>query len=122
MLNPKALYLVGVGVVAVGIDGARRLIRRRRRGAAVAQPASAPAPVLKSVQVDKAPSPEQAAATSDDLTQIKGIGPAYARRLADGGITTFASLADASPDHLREVTHATAAANPEKWIAQAREM
>jgi large subunit ribosomal protein L21 len=121
--NPKAWYLVGVGVMAVGLDGARRLIRRRRRGVVAgeaAQAGTAPAAVLKSVQVDKGPSPEQATA-ADDLTTIKGIGPTYAKRLADSGITTFAGLANASTEHLRDVTHATAAANPKEWIAQARE-
>jgi predicted flap endonuclease-1-like 5' DNA nuclease len=42
--------------------------------------------------------------------------------LAEAGITTFAGLASASPDYLREVTQATAAADPEEWIAQARSM
>ncbi|MEE8330221.1 MAG: helix-hairpin-helix domain-containing protein [Acidimicrobiia bacterium] len=28
----------------------------------------------------------------DDLTEINGIGPAYSKRLADAGITTFAEL------------------------------
>ena len=32
---------------------------------------------------------------SDDITEIKGIGPAYAGRLADQGITTFTELAAA---------------------------
>ena len=29
----------------------------------------------------------------DDLTEVKGIGPVYAERLAQSGITTFAGLA-----------------------------
>jgi predicted flap endonuclease-1-like 5' DNA nuclease len=36
----------------------------------------------------------------DDLTDIKGVGPAYADRLNDAGVTTFAALADADPDDL----------------------
>jgi large subunit ribosomal protein L21 len=51
------------------------------------------------------------------LTEIKGIGPVFAKRLAEAGITTFAALAEASPEHLREVTKATA--DPDEWIAQA---
>jgi len=31
----------------------------------------------------------------DDLTEVKGIGPVYAERLVDAGITTFAELANA---------------------------
>jgi predicted flap endonuclease-1-like 5' DNA nuclease len=56
----------------------------------------------------------------DDLTEIKGIGPTFARRLIEAGITTFADVANASPDYLREVTHASAVAHPEEWIADAQ--
>lgn len=56
----------------------------------------------------------------DDLTAINGIGPAYARRLAEGGITTFAAVAASTPEHLRQVARATAMAKPEEWIAQSR--
>jgi hypothetical protein len=34
-------------------------------------------------------------AAADDLTEVKGIGPVYAERLADAGITTFVGLANA---------------------------
>jgi len=40
----------------------------------------------------------------DDLTEIKGVGPAYADRLHDAGVTTFAALADADPDELAAAT------------------
>ncbi|NRP42137.1 MULTISPECIES: 50S ribosomal protein L21 [Aliiroseovarius] len=35
----------------------------------------------------------KAEAAADDLTQITGVGPAAAKKLADAGITTFAQLA-----------------------------
>jgi predicted flap endonuclease-1-like 5' DNA nuclease len=34
-------------------------------------------------------------AAGDDLTEVKGIGPVYAERLAEAGVTTFATLANA---------------------------
>lgn len=71
------------------------------------------------IKVEPAPAEKPAKAKKDDLTEIKGIGPTYARRLSAAGITTFAELAAASPDRLREVTRATAMTNPEEWIAQA---
>lgn len=57
----------------------------------------------------------------DDLTQIKGIGPTFARRLKEAGITTFAQLAGATVGQLQEITGvAEWQADPADWIAQAR--
>ncbi len=145
--NPKAWYLIGIGAVALVADGARRLIKKRREEAesapAVYEPADEHIPFIKPERAAEpqaetrsaakpevkapAPTPESKAklaakpakAKKDDLTEIKGIGPTYAKRLTAAGITTFAQLAAASPDHLREVTKATAMTNPEEWIAQA---
>jgi predicted flap endonuclease-1-like 5' DNA nuclease len=52
--------------------------------------------------VPTAPVPEKAvtAPVPDDLTVIKGIGPALQNRLRALGITTFADLAAANPDQL----------------------
>jgi large subunit ribosomal protein L21 len=120
ILNPKAWYLVGAGAVALAADGARRLIRRRRadgaagyRSADVAVETEAKTPVAEPVT-------RAATLAADDLTEIKGIGPVFAERLHQAGITTFADVAKASADHLREVTHATSVANPDEWIAQAK--
>ena len=48
------------------------------------------------------PATRTAAATlaADDLTEIKGIGPVFAERLRQAGITTFADVAQASADQL----------------------
>ncbi len=145
MLNPKTWYLVAAGAaagaVALAADGARRLLRRRKAAAETAVPkvdsetraaksepakptAEAKSPAARA-ETAKAPAADKksgAARTKDDLTEIKGIGPTFAKRLTEAGITTFADLAKASPDHLREITQATAVANPEEWIDQAREM
>jgi predicted flap endonuclease-1-like 5' DNA nuclease len=50
----------------------------------------------------KTAQPEKAvtAPVPDDLTVIKGIGPALQNRLRALGITTFADLAAANPDKL----------------------
>jgi predicted flap endonuclease-1-like 5' DNA nuclease len=59
------------------------------------------------------------AAAPDDLTVIKGIGPVYAARLADIGIVTFHTLADADT---QTVAHATGAAPSviTEWVEQAK--
>ena len=60
--------------------------------------------------------------TGDDLTTLEGIGPMYAARLNDGGITTFAQLAEADEATLAELINAPAwrRINYGNWQAQAR--
>ena len=62
------------------------------------------------------------AQTGDDLTTLEGIGPMYAARLNDGGITTFAQLAEADEATLAELIDAPAwrRINYVNWQAQAR--
>jgi polyhydroxyalkanoate synthase len=57
----------------------------------------------------------------DDLTQIKGIGPTYAQRLKDAGLTTYTDIANATTDQLRDITRATRS-DPADWISQARSL
>lgn len=63
----------------------------------------------------------QAPAQPDDLTLINGIGPTFAQRLNEAGVTTFAQLAVLTPEQARAMTHAaTWQGNPEAWIEEAR--
>lgn len=55
---------------------------------------------------------------SDDLTRIKGIGPAFASRLTDAGIDSFATLAAADGATVAEIANTTEAA-AERWIDDA---
>jgi predicted flap endonuclease-1-like 5' DNA nuclease len=58
---------------------------------------------------------------ADDLTLINGIGPAYALRLKEAGITTFAQLAALTPDQLRQIARLKVwQGEPGEWIAQAK--
>jgi predicted flap endonuclease-1-like 5' DNA nuclease len=58
----------------------------------------------------------------DDLTMLEGIGPIYAARLRDNGITTFAELASTDEARLAEIIDAPAWRRIEygDWITQAR--
>jgi predicted flap endonuclease-1-like 5' DNA nuclease len=58
---------------------------------------------------------------SDDLTDVKGIGPVYFGRLVEAGITTLADLATATPADVAGwagVTEDTAV----DWIDQAKNL
>ena len=58
----------------------------------------------------------------DDLTELEGIGPVYAAKLRDRGITTFADLAAADEGTLSEIISAPAwrKINYGEWIEQAK--
>jgi hypothetical protein len=59
---------------------------------------------------------------SNDLTEINGIGPTFARRLNEAGITSFGQLAALDPEQARAITHAAEwQADPADWIDQARQ-
>jgi large subunit ribosomal protein L21 len=60
---------------------------------------------------------------ADDLTVIRGIGNPTQDQLYKAGIKTYAALAGARPEELREVLSDVArGAKVERWIAQAREL
>lgn len=72
-------------------------------------------------EVKAAPITVPVAVKADDLTQINGIGPTFARRLQEAGINSFRKLAELTPEYLKEVTKAADwQADPAAWIAQAK--
>lgn len=60
----------------------------------------------------------------DELTQIAGLNAEQADRLRTAGVTTYARLAELSPDELRLITLTPdgAAADPEQWQTQAQHL
>ena len=69
---------------------------------------------------DARPERPSEASVPDDLTDIRGIGPVYARQLAAVGITTFAELAAADPVEL--ATEFDPRADVADWVSQARSL
>jgi purine-binding chemotaxis protein CheW len=57
----------------------------------------------------------------DDLTQIKGIGEIYARRLKEGGVHSFAELAKSDPSSIADLLYMSGKRKfqVQKWIKQA---
>lgn len=54
----------------------------------------------------------------DDLTEVNGIGPVFARRLMEGGISTFTQLAQADVARVTELT-GVPESRATDWIEQA---
>jgi len=88
--------------------------------AATPGPATAAAPTAAASAAPASP-----AGGSDDLTQIKGIGPKFAQTLKDHGITTYAKLANLTPSEieaLEEKLGFSGRFERENWVEQARAM
>ena len=81
------------------------------------------ASAVEATTVEPAPEAPAAATESDDLTKVEGIGPKIAELLNNAGITTFAQLADAKDEAIKEIlaeagsTYATH--DPTTWNEQA---
>lgn len=99
--------------------------RRSRRGgkksvdaetsAVEVKEAKAAAPVIEEAPVTEATS------SVDDLEIVEGIGPKIAEALADAGVTTFAQLADMTPEAIQEIVSAAGigSKSPATWPQQA---
>ena len=63
---------------------------------------------------------------ADDLTRIRGIGAAIARRLSAAGVATFEQLAEQSPASLAALVgvagYSASQIARQDWIGQAREL
>jgi predicted flap endonuclease-1-like 5' DNA nuclease len=78
---------------------------------------------LVSIAAPKEPEPPRfrvadSSPSVDDLTTLTGIGPVFAARLAQSGISTFAALAAAGPEVVAKATGITSAKATD-WIEQA---
>ena len=79
--------------------------------------------VESAVSGDATVSGEVVTAEPDDLTEISGIGRAFAQRLNKAGILTYRQLANMSADQVREVTRAAQwQGDPASWIAEAEKL
>ncbi len=56
----------------------------------------------------------------NDLEEINGIGPVYAKRLRAAGIKTFEDLAACTTDQLADIVGKGRTADYESWISQAK--
>ncbi len=75
-------------------------------------------------RASEGPAPGQGAEGAvHDLTAIRGIGIVMQDRLNRAGITNFAKLAEAKPEHVREALGKLSRGTKiEAWISQAQDL
>ena len=72
-------------------------------------------------QAAEQPAKAKESLPAHDLQEINGIGPAFARRLQEAGITRFEQLAALAPHEVRERTNLeTWQGDVDSWIEQAQ--
>ncbi|MFK8044988.1 MAG: 50S ribosomal protein L21 [Crocinitomicaceae bacterium] len=133
--NGHRQYLTEVKIDSIVAKGAKPAVK----SAAAAPKIEKAAPVKKETPKKEAPvakaaapkkeaapkaAPKKAASKGDDLKKVEGIGPKIAEIFVAAGIDTFAKLADASQDQLKEILAAAgsryASKNPGSWPKQAK--
>ncbi len=82
-------------------------------------PAGEAAPAAKKPAKKAEAKAEAPAAAADDLTQLNGVGPAAAKKLAEAGIESIAALAALSDEQIAAIE--TVKVKPE-WVEQAKEL
>lgn len=87
-----------------------------------AAPAKEEAP--KAAAPKKEAAPKAAASASDDLKKIEGVGPKMAEILAEAGLNSFAAVAKADVEQIKEILAAAGnrykAFDPTTWPQQAQ--
>ncbi|MGB5167282.1 MAG: helix-hairpin-helix domain-containing protein [Acidimicrobiia bacterium] len=107
-MNKPLKQILRVGGVVVGLGAAVWALRDKLL----------PAPEIPAGPPPRFRTTPPSSASADDLTEVKGVGPVYAQRLVDAGITSFVMLANA------DVAAVAGAANVSEsqaasWIGQA---
>ncbi|NAS10383.1 30S ribosomal protein S2 [Poritiphilus flavus] len=80
--------------------------------------------VAETKAVEKEEAATEAEASDNDLTKIEGIGPKAAEALTGAGMSTFADLAGADPEKIKEILTAASSRmahlDPGSWPKQAK--
>lgn len=121
MKDKKDIHTFWLGFMLAGLAVAGLYWLLRRRQAIAPRPLLLVPGPLPEVAVADMPAVESTGEeAADDLQAINGIGPVFARRLYEAGVTTYRQLAAQTPEQLRQLTHAQPwQADPADWIEQA---
>ena len=109
-------------IVASGAKAAKKAESKKEAPKKEAAPKAEAKKAAPKAEAKKAA--PKASAKGDDLRKIEGIGPKTAEHLNNAGITSFAALAEASVERIREVLEAAGprykSIDPTSWPVQAR--
>ncbi|MCR9130431.1 MAG: 50S ribosomal protein L21 [Alphaproteobacteria bacterium] len=125
-------WIAVISVAEILKPGAKSKLSAKAKTAKTEAPAAeakAEKPASKAAPKKEAPkkeAPKAAAATNDDLTQLTGVGPAFAKKLNEAGVTGFAQIAawDAAEiDRLDgEISGLKTKAEKGDWVAEAKKL
>ncbi len=106
-MNKPLKQVLRIGGVIVGLGAAVWALRDK---------------LLPAPEIPDGPPPRfrtgDTSTTTDDLTAVKGIGPVYAERLVEAGITSFAELVSADATAVSAAA-GVSASTATSWMEQA---
>jgi len=120
-------WIAVISVAEILKPGAKSKLSAKAKTAKTEAPAAEtkaekPAPKKEAAKAEAS----KAAAASDDLTQLTGVGPAFAKKLNEAGVTGFAQIAawDAAEiDRLDgEISGLKTKAEKGDWVAEAKKL
>ena len=122
LVDYNEMYGKGIGEAATGVKKTRRAGRSKKataEGEEKVAETTETTPAPKSIPIAIGSKKE-----TDDLTKIEGIGPKAAEVLHEGGIVSFAKLAESKAEDLKEILEKSGghfnAQDPTSWPEQAQ--
>ena len=118
LVDYNEIYGKGIGEAATGVKKTRRAGRTKKAAESTEE-----TKVGEATEVAPAPKSKSKKET-DDLTKIEGIGPKAAEVLHEGGIVSFAKLAESKAEDIKEILEKSGghfnAQDPTSWPEQAQ--
>jgi large subunit ribosomal protein L17 len=120
LVDYNEIYGKGLGETTTTARKTRRA-GKSKKAASAEEAAQKPAEASVS---EATPAPKTKSKKADDLTKIEGIGPKAAEALQEAGITTFAKLAESTPEDIKEILEKSGghfnALDPTSWPEQSQ--
>ncbi len=118
-------WLTVVSVAEILKPGTKSKLSAKSTKKAEAPAEKAPSKAAAKKEAPKA-APKAAPAGNDDLTQLTGVGPAFAKKLNDAGVTSFAQVAAWDAAEIErldgEISGLKTKAEKGDWVAEAKKL